>query len=550
MAKGRKLIVEVCSPYLKILYKEYKFLPQSILAFKALLEYEPRSSSHREVVVAIAITKFETWLRERTKYASQGQPPPNSDQHHHHHGPDHAIPKLEPVSTPPLHQDSHEVGQLGSHGHQGAPVVAVCAGCGLKISDRFYLEAVDRRWHASCLQCCHCRRGLDGEVTCFSKEGNIYCKKDYYSMFGSMRRCSRCRAGISAKELVMRVRDLVFHVGCFSCAACGIALKRGDQFGMREGAVLCRLHYEMEATAEQLRPAQSPPLPLGYAPGPHYPGPHPSYPSPEFLHHPLHRHPASGQPPSMHPVQSQQQPVTGQVPGGPQAQGPQQPQMSPVPMQPGTPIGGEAGSSPPKMPYFNGASPVVAAAAQQVQVPPPRQKGRPRKRKPKDLEAMTASLGESYLSADYMDMPFGRGPGTPGMPGSNSRTKRMRTSFKHHQLRTMKSYFAINHNPDAKDLKQLSQKTGLPKRVLQVWFQNARAKWRRMVLKQEGKSDKCGGSGPGGSLGPGGGMHDPAGLSDLELYGSGSGGGPPMSPNFVLGGPHSPASLGSSLDCA
>lgn len=65
-------------------------------------------------------------------------------------------------------------------------------------------------------------------------------------------------------------------------------------------------------------------------------------------------------------------------------------------------------------------------------------------------------------------MTFGRSPGGPGMPGSNQRTKRMRTSFKHHQLRTMKSYFAINHNPDAKDLKQLSQKTGLPKRVLQV----------------------------------------------------------------------------------
>ena len=75
------------------------------------------------------------------------------------------------------------------------------------------------------------------------------------------------------------------------------------------------------------------------------------------------------------------------------------------------------------------------------------------------------------LGADYLDVPFGRGgPGTPGLPGSNGqqRTKRMRTSFKHHQLRTMKSYFAINHNPDAKDLKQLSQKTGLPKRVLQV----------------------------------------------------------------------------------
>lgn len=51
---------------------------------------------------------------------------------------------------------------------------------------------------------------------------------------------------------------------------------------------------------------------------------------------------------------------------------------------------------------------------------------------------------------------------------SSQKTKRMRTSFKHHQLRTMKSYFAINHNPDAKDLKQLAQKTGLTKRVLQV----------------------------------------------------------------------------------
>ncbi|CAH2218361.1 jg22448 [Pararge aegeria aegeria] len=75
---------------------------------------------------------------------------------------------------------------------------------------------------------------------------------------------------------------------------------------------------------------------------------------------------------------------------------------------------------------------------------------------------------------------------SPGSVSShNQRTKRMRTSFKHHQLRTMKSYFAINQNPDAKDLKQLAQKTGLSKRVLQVWFQNARAKWRRNMMRQE-----------------------------------------------------------------
>ena len=43
----------------------------------------------------------------------------------------------------------------------------------------------------------------------------------------------------------------------------------------------------------------------------------------------------------------------------------------------------------------------------------------------------------------------------------------------------MKQYFNQKHNPDAKDLKQLSIETGLSKRVLQVWFQNARAKHRR-----------------------------------------------------------------------
>lgn len=62
----------------------------------------------------------------------------------------------------------------------------------------------------------------------------------------------------------------------------------------------------------------------------------------------------------------------------------------------------------------------------------------------------------------------GGGGGIGHGMSAHSRSKRMRTSFKHHQLRTMKSYFAINQNPDAKDLKQLAQKTGLSKRVLQV----------------------------------------------------------------------------------
>ncbi|GJQ70926.1 putative zinc-binding domain containing protein [Trypoxylus dichotomus] len=279
-----------------------------------------------------------------------------------------------------------------------------------------------------------------------------------------MKRCGRCQATILSSELVMRARELVFHVHCFSCAVCNSPLTKGDQFGMREGVVLCRLHFEM-------------PHPAMY-PSSVYP---PPFPSPDLHPHHHHHHPHNPLPP-------------------------------PTPVEP---VG--------KVPFYNGAPST------------PRQKGRPRKRKPKDLEAMTASLD---INSDYLDMSFGRSPGTPGIPGSNQRTKRMRTSFKHHQLRTMKSYFAINHNPDAKDLKQLSQKTGLPKRVLQVWFQNARAKWRRMMLKQEGKSgEKCSGS---------------EGMSDMDIYpGPGSIGGSIQSLN-----PHSPpfmlpsGSPSSSLDCS
>jgi LIM homeobox protein 2/9 len=46
----------------------------------------------------------------------------------------------------------------------------------------------------------------------------------------------------------------------------------------------------------------------------------------------------------------------------------------------------------------------------------------------------------------------------------------MRTSFKHQQLRIMKAHFLTNQNPDSKELKELSERTGLQKRVLQVGF--------------------------------------------------------------------------------
>uniref|UniRef100_A0A3Q1JZE9 LIM/homeobox protein Lhx9 n=1 Tax=Anabas testudineus TaxID=64144 RepID=A0A3Q1JZE9_ANATE len=67
----------------------------------------------------------------------------------------------------------------------------------------------------------------------------------------------------------------------------------------------------------------------------------------------------------------------------------------------------------------------------------------------------------------------------------SQRTKRIRTCFRSEQLRALESYFAQKHNPDGKDWTCLAHKTGLPKRVLQVWFQNARAKLRRSLTTDD-----------------------------------------------------------------
>nr|XP_060613596.1 LIM/homeobox protein Lhx2 isoform X1 [Anolis sagrei ordinatus] len=292
----------------------------------------------------------------------------------------------------------------GGVGGVGGERAALCAGCGGKISDRYYLLAVDKQWHMRCLQCCECKLNLESELTCFSKDGSIYCKEDYYRRF-SVQRCGRCHLGISASEMVMRARELVFHLSCFTCASCARVLATGDHFGLKDGLVYCRPHFEA------------------------------------LLQGPFALHFAAG-------------------PGG----GAEGAAAGKAGQGGGPPLGPAALGLPN---YYNGAGAV--------------QKGRPRKRKSPapgaDLAAYNAALSCNENDGDHLD----RDQQYP----SNQKTKRMRTSFKHHQLRTMKSYFAINHNPDAKDLKQLAQKTGLTKRVLQVWFQNARAKFRRNLLRQE-----------------------------------------------------------------
>ncbi|KAF7244344.1 LIM/homeobox protein Lhx1 [Varanus komodoensis] len=54
-----------------------------------------------------------------------------------------------------------------------------CAGCKRPILDRFLLNVLDRAWHVKCVQCCECKCNLTEK--CFSREGKLYCKNDFFS---------------------------------------------------------------------------------------------------------------------------------------------------------------------------------------------------------------------------------------------------------------------------------------------------------------------------------------------------------------------------------
>ncbi|CAF3326670.1 unnamed protein product [Rotaria socialis] len=150
---------------------------------------------------------------------------------------------------------------------------------------------------------------------------------------------------------------------------------------------------------------------------------------------------------------------------------------------------------------FSLCSPIKAPTTANINIKKSRQNGTTTQRKQRtklnNLENNTNNLEiTAFLHGNDLSNSDGNFSSTifnnSTVTNPQQRTKRNRTSFKHHQLRIMKTFFAQNHNPDSKGLKILSQKTQLSKRVLQVWFQNARAKLRRGLLQeQENKQQKA-----------------------------------------------------------
>ncbi|MBZ3881305.1 Zinc finger homeobox protein 2 [Sciurus carolinensis] len=107
-----------------------------------------------------------------------------------------------------------------------------------------------------------------------------------------------------------------------------------------------------------------------------------------------------------------------------------------------------------------------------------------------ESEACSPSAGDlSDSSASSLAEPESPSGGTSGGPGGGTGVpdgmgqRRYRTQMSSLQLKIMKACYEAYRTPTMQECEVLGEEIGLPKRVIQVWFQNARAKEKKAKLQ-------------------------------------------------------------------
>jgi len=111
-----------------------------------------------------------------------------------------------------------------------------CHGCNGPILDSC-VTSMDRTWHPHCFVCAECRRPF-GDAGFHEKDGNAYCRDDYFRMFAP--KCSGCNQAIIDNYIT--ALNGHWHPHCFVCMECHQPFQNGSFFE-HDGRPYCEMHY-------------------------------------------------------------------------------------------------------------------------------------------------------------------------------------------------------------------------------------------------------------------------------------------------------------------
>ncbi|XP_042234982.1 LIM/homeobox protein Lhx1-like [Homarus americanus] len=334
-------------------------------------------------------------------------------------------------------------------------MIICCAGCDKPIMDKFLLTVLDRTWHAECVRCADCGCALTDK--CFSREGKLFCRSDFFRRFGT--KCSGCLQGISPQDLVRKARDRVFHLKCFTCCVCRKQLSTGEElYVLDENKFICKQDYmsgkamsdsftggsdEEEEESMDVKPNIE-------------------------TNNNTSTPPSSGQGPSSAHTHSQPQPYStdnhtpktaptdNHVPKTPSSDNHTPKQLLQITTPPKQLL---QITTPLKTPSSDNHTP-----KQLLQITTP-------KTAPTDNHAPKTPSSDNHTPKTLLQITTTKG---------GNKRRGPRTTIKAKQLEILKSAFASTPKPTRHIREQLAKETGLPMRVIQVWFQNKRSKERRM----------------------------------------------------------------------
>lgn len=112
-----------------------------------------------------------------------------------------------------------------------------CARCQRKILGEV-INALKQTWHVSCFVCVACHTPIRNSVF-HLEDGDPYCERDYYSLFGTM--CHGCEFPIEAGDRFLEALGNTWHNTCFVCSVCCESLE-GQAFFAKKDKPLCKKH--------------------------------------------------------------------------------------------------------------------------------------------------------------------------------------------------------------------------------------------------------------------------------------------------------------------